>query len=300
MMYEETTRSHHPSSTTRRRFFIFDCLPYSNCSVDNILGASGHKSDPVAFLFGFYKREGIMKVLLLRHGESANNALFKHIERTRPDASREELFEQWSIKRSEDPPLTTHGVEQARRAGKFYSSLFAQANVRVFSSPTLRALQTSKEFIRNINVAAPVAVLDNLYERDGIYHTRRNVRSKTKKELKRIFPELDFSSLPDGPWYTLDHKETSLEAVQRSQDIVHNWLTSPSFIRQNDHNVIVLVVHRELINLLLVAFVGGSNAYFFHDNTATSLIDIGSKDEIQFRWINRMDHIHMSESRALL
>ena len=53
----------------------FDCLPYSNCSVDNILGASGHKSDPVAFLFGFYKREGIMKILLLRHGESANNAL---------------------------------------------------------------------------------------------------------------------------------------------------------------------------------------------------------------------------------
>ena len=278
----------------------FDCLPYSNCYVDIILGASEQKSALVALLFGTYKREGIMKILLLRHGESANNALFKHIERTRPDASREELFEQWSIKRSEDPPLTTHGVEQARRAGKFYSSLFAQANVRVFSSPTLRALQTSKEFIRNINVAAPVAVLDNLYERDGIYHTHRNVRSKTKKELKRIFPEFDFSSLPAGPWYTLDHKETSLEAVQRSQDIVHNWLTSPSFIRQNDHNVIVLVVHRELINLLLVAFVGGSNAYFFHDNTATSLIDIGSKDDIQFRWINRMDHIHMSESRALL
>ena len=78
------------------------------------------------------------------------------------------------------------GVEQARRAGKFYASLFAQANVRVFSSPTLRALQTSKEFIRNINVAAPVAVLDNLYERMD-YHTRRNVRSKTKKNLNESF-----------------------------------------------------------------------------------------------------------------
>ena len=159
----------------------FDCLPYSNCSVDNILGASGHKSDPVAFLFGFYKREGIMKVLLLRHGESANNALFKHIERTRPDASREELFEQWRIKRSEDPPLTTQGVEQARRAGKFYSSLFAEANVRIFSSPTLRALQTSKEFVRNFKVAAPVAVLGNLHERDRIYHTHRNVHKNQKR-----------------------------------------------------------------------------------------------------------------------
>ena len=106
--------------------------------------------------------------------------------------------------------------------------------------------------------------------------------------------------MPDGPWYTLDHKETSLEAVQRSQDIVQ-LVDSPSFIQEKmTHNIIVLVVHRELINLILDAFVGGSDASFFHDNTATTLIDIGSKDEIQFRWINRMDHIHMSESRALL
>ena len=123
----------------------------------------------------------------MRHGESANNALFKHIERTRPDASREELFEQWSIKRSEDPPLTTHGVEQARRAGKFYASLFAQANVRVFSSPTLRALQTSKEFVRNFKVAAPVAVLGNLYERDGIYQLIETSAAKPKKNLNESF-----------------------------------------------------------------------------------------------------------------
>ena len=241
-----------------------------------------------------------MKVLLLRHGESANNALFKHIEKTRTGATREELVQQWRIQRSEDPALTTQGVEQARRAGKFYSSLFAKAKIWVYSSPTLRALQTSKEFVRSINVAGPVAVLGNLYERDGIYHTHRKVRSRTKEELKSIFPEFDFSSLPAGPWYQLDHKETSVEAVERSQDIVRDWLTSPSFIQQNTHSVVVLVVHRELISLIIDAFIGGSDVSFFHDNTATTLIDIASKDEIQFRWINRMDHIHMSESRALL
>ena len=121
-----------------------------------------------------------MKVLLVRHGESANNAMFKHLEKTRPNDTREQLLEEWRKQRSEDPQLTIQGVEQGKQVSQFYSNILHGQNVFVYSSPTLRGLQTAEQFVKYIKIAEPVNVLDTLYERDGIYHTYRNVISNSK------------------------------------------------------------------------------------------------------------------------
>ncbi len=116
-----------------------------------------------------------------------------------------------------------------------------------------------------------------------------------------MFPSFNFSLLPPGPWYKLNHKETSEEAVERSTQIVNSWLLSEEFMEQHMQDVVVLVVHRDLMNLILESFVNGSNGVsFFHDNTATSLININSKDDVEIKWVNRFDHIDMSQSRAFL
>ena len=242
-----------------------------------------------------------MKVLLVRHGESANNAMFKHLEKTRPNDTREQLLEEWRKQRSEDPQLTIQGVEQGKQVSQFYSNILHGQNVFVYSSPTLRGLQTADQFVKYIKIAEPVNVLDTLYERDGIYHTYRNVISKSKTELETMFPQFNYSLLKQGSWYKLDHKETPEEAEERSRRIVNTWLLSDSFINQHMNDVVVLIVHRELMSLILEAFVNGkSNISFFHDNTATSLINIQSKDDIEIKWVNRFDHIDMSQSRAFL
>lgn len=242
-----------------------------------------------------------MKVLLVRHGESANNAMYKYLEKTRQTATREDLLEEWRKRRDEDPALTEQGIEQGKQVSKFYSKILNGKNIHVFSSPTLRGLQTAEQFVKYIQVATPVKVLDNLYERDGIYHTHKHVYSKSKEQLERKFPAFNFEGLKPGPWYKRGHKETPEEAVERCNEIVNDWLLDEDFIQRNCNNVVVLIVHRELMSLILEAFVNSSsNICFFHDNTATSLIEINSKNDIEIKWVNRFDHIDISQSRAML
>ena len=95
-----------------------------------------------------------MDVLLIRHAESANNALWARD----PDA--------FTSSRTHDPPLTDLGFEQADLLARHLAERGARID-RLVASPMLRAIQTARPLAAALGLELEVWV--EVHERGGIY-----------------------------------------------------------------------------------------------------------------------------------
>ena len=95
-----------------------------------------------------------MDVLLIRHAESANNALW---------ARDRDAF---TTGRTHDPPLTELGFEQADVLARHLAERGARID-RLVASPMLRAIQTARPVAAALGV--PLEVWVEVHERGGIY-----------------------------------------------------------------------------------------------------------------------------------
>ncbi len=244
-----------------------------------------------------------MKLLIIRHGQSANNALF--------------IQTGGYAGRSSDPVLTDLGKRQAQLLAD------AVADGRLPVKPTVI---TSSLFSRAIQTAAPLAdaldlpILGQLdtYEIGGPYHglssERRVFAGTPASELIKITARLQ---IPDGAddtgWYRLDHRESVAESYLRAQQVMSRVLTRWG---RSDETV-AIVCHQFFAQQLIRVSLGLGSVdtldarerprageegfapmpWFRLDNTATALIDYG--DEVaqvpptgtNVFWINRVDHL---------
>lgn len=165
-----------------------------------------------------------MKMYLIRHAESEENALDYDAKISRADFNA-------VLVRSFESPLTERGVEQARGV----IAQLAQANVeRLYSSPMLRALSTAT--ILGEALGHTPVILDDLRE---VMPGPRGEQGKPTT-LRRHF----INSYTKMLWPFAGEHETWANAYRRSRQVWQTLTTQPV-------EEVAAVAHRGTIGVIL-------------------------------------------------
>lgn len=218
-----------------------------------------------------------MRLVIVRHGQSANNANVGIAPRVA------------------DPYLTEIGERQAELVGKALRALDIDL---LYVSPMRRTLQT----------AAPIAaesglqprVFTGLHEWGGVYEERDGNQAHypglTRDEMLAIIPNLVLPEdvTPQG-WWTGDLDVTQMEAVvERSRTNAIRYLDYLAARYPSDVTVAV-ITHGGFGSHLLEAalHVEPHSQYlmrFQQANTGHALIELGDQER-RLHWHNRIDHL---------
>ncbi len=209
---------------------------------------------------------------LVRHGESANNALPDH-------------------QRVEDPDLTELGQKQARQLAKHYDG-FGQID-HVLASPFRRTLQTAQPLLQARQDRA--SIWTGIYEVGGCFSGFEAGKchgepGMTDTEIRREFPEFDCpDDIDDDGWYKCQPFEVWEVAVVRAR-------IQAKKLRDNfdgENNVVFCFIHADFKQLLLQQLVpdeeeyhggGISNSSVTHiqfNNGCGSVVDYCNTDHLQ-------------------
>lgn len=174
------------------------------------------------------------KVLLIRHAQSANNAL------------PEEL-------RVPDPGITELGWQQARRTAQ----TLADHTIRnLYCSPFLRSLETTQAIAETAQLT-PIIRAD-IFEQGGCYSGHLPGQKKGEpgmgaKELQRRFPGWSVDArIGDSGWWGQEY-ESEQQAKQRAGNVL-NWIESD--VVTSCDSLDVMVIHADFKYHLLEAILG--------------------------------------------
>ena len=240
-----------------------------------------------------------MKLYLIRHGESANNAL--------------ESSGGAATGRSPDPELTEAGHQQAALLGPHLAHPGMEPRqhptepmaahdfglTHLYCSLMTRSILTAN-YIADACGLQPVALPD-LFERGGIYEEDENGQKSGKPGPNRTyfserFPDLILpDSLGDAGWYSRPAESTE-DFLLRLKRVVADL--KERHLETNDH--VAMVVHGDFIDQFvneLMGVVRHSANYTspwianwaFH-NTSISRIDFRG-DAQTVLYLNRIDHL---------
>lgn len=179
------------------------------------------------------------RILLIRHGQSANNAL------------PEEL-------RVCDPGLTQNGQQQA----EYLAESLADAKIdSLLCSPFLRSLETVKPVAIKRNQT--VAIRADIFEKGGCYSGYNTIGKKGEagmgaSELATKYPgwSIDERIAESGWW---GHDFESDEAVLQRAQSVASW-TEDTFVPTGGTHA--LVIHADFKSILLKALMQKSDPKF--------------------------------------
>lgn len=168
------------------------------------------------------------KILLVRHGQSANNA-------------QEEQF------RIPDPGLTEIGQLQAVALAEWLQD---QPVSHLYCSPFLRSLETVRPLAAVTRL--PVKVRSDLFELGGCYSghlpgTECGEPGMGRSQLQAAYPEWDIDELiQESGWWGRDY-ETLEQGLLRAAQVCH-WLSHEIAPLPGLH---VLIIHADFKRLLL-------------------------------------------------
>ncbi|MDN6623976.1 MAG: phosphoglycerate mutase family protein [Acidipropionibacterium jensenii] len=229
-----------------------------------------------------------MHLMLIRHGQSANNALA---------AQGAEVF---GAGRVADPALTELGARQADALAGWIGGVDPRPT-RLYCSPMRRTLQTAAPVAEALDL--PLEVEDFLYERpgptEGFGETVRAAPGSPLAELSTITARAVFpGSVTERGWYT-GEVETPQQAAARAVRIAA-WVREA----HAEADCVAIVAHGAIGALILSAiicpgrqetlggFVAGTEPWWFDlANTSTSMVELMPGDKIEVHWINRVDHL---------
>lgn len=174
---------------------------------------------------------------LVRHGESANNAL--------PDAQR-----------VNDPALTKLGMAQAEKLGQRFHQHVASGNEidLILTSPFLRTMQTIRPTAKALNMHPEIR--SQIYEAGGCFDGYRpgeltGQPGMTDREISAQFPEMQIPpDINHEGWYKSQPFETWEQAAQRAE-LQANQLKQ-EFIGSGKK--VICTVHADLIGLMMGVF----------------------------------------------
>ncbi len=243
-----------------------------------------------------------MQLVLVRHGQSANNLSYaleqaRKRERAAEDPGAEIVEEtlKWPD-RVPDPTLTERGLRQARALGAALSSDRPPfVPTHLYASPTLRAVATARPLAEATGL--PLTLQPEGYEVGGIQRfdeltgVREGVPGATLAELQKhggvlqappgLFPA-------EGEPWSGGYEEDYQPAFARGQRVVSSLLLAHRL-----EDVVVLVSHQFFAQFVIAAAFGWDflpGRGFRVDNTGhLSLRMVEGKTEAE--WINRVDHL---------
>ena len=180
----------------------------------------------------------MFQLYLVRHGESANNAL--------PEAQR-----------VSDPSLTPLGKQQADLLGERFARMAADNEKMdvLLTSAFLRAIQTVRPIAGNLQMRPEIRT--DLYEVGGCYSghlpgEKVGDTGLTRAQLHADFPEYDVpDDIDEHGWYKRKPVETHAQAVQRAAEQAQRLRSE-----FEGRSVRVLcLIHADFKRLLLQEFV---------------------------------------------
>ncbi len=243
-----------------------------------------------------------MELFIIRHGQSANNAL--------EDPS----------KREQDPPLTSLGEKQADHLAAFIAkgrhlSLAERSTDRpyfdrLYCSAMRRAMQTVRPVGEILGIVPEVWI--DIHETGGIFLDHGKDKGTvgyggmTDVQVQQDFPGYIIpSGLGEGGWWNPARgKEEPHEGYGRAigvAKVLQEWAS----VEQR----IGIVVHGDFMSILIKVLgqqIPGYNIDYVHDNTSITRIDFQSKrsemsqdsmtspqggGRMRIRYINRVHHL---------
>ncbi len=232
-----------------------------------------------------------MKLLLIRHGQSANNALAgNHL----PVDSQ-----------FPDPELTELGQRQAGLLAKaFHDELLPHPSV-LLCSPMTRAVQTCAPLADELDL--PIQLETQAHEVGGIFQgvqrTPGAYLGASRGELAGISDRLVFNDdIRDEGWYRMGSQvETPSEGQGRGKRLYRSILERYG----NTDGIVALVCHEWISNYLIRASLGLTDPegepdpWFSIANTGTTFIQTGlplpgpyeGGGTAMIWWIGRFDHL---------
>ena len=228
------------------------------------------------------------QLYLIRHGQSANNALADQRPRTA------------------DPGLTDIGHAQARHVARHLETQPDKTDVRdrrsgvgghgigrLYCSPMLRALQTAEPIAAALGLAPEVRL--DVFESGGIWLDGGDGQGPVgylglrRSELAAKFPgfALPAEATEEGWWNRpFETPEQMAERAARVAAGIRRRL-APTQER------VAVVSHGTFMNTLVAQLTFGSalpNVFFSNHNTAISRVDFDG-DHAMVRYMNRIDHL---------
>lgn len=168
------------------------------------------------------------RILLIRHGQSANNAL--------PEEQR-----------VCDPDLTDLGRQQASRLAEYMAK--EGRITHLYCSAFRRALETTRPIATRLEV--PVRIRADIFEKGGCYsgydENKRGESGLGARELKAEFPDWEVDHrINDQGWWGKNY-ETLESAAERAR-VVHDWFSQDISPQGGVH---AMVIHADFKALLL-------------------------------------------------
>jgi len=170
-----------------------------------------------------------MRLFLIRHAQSANNAL--------PESQR-----------VEDPPLTEIGQQQAVALAE---SLVSAKLDRIITSPFRRSLQTTSYIARRLQLVPEVWI--DLHEQGGCYsgyepECYQGRPGMSQSEIAAEFPEYVVeTAIGHEGWWRCQPYENDEQAKQRARRLLERTLHTFAGSEQ----VIAYVMHADFKRMLL-------------------------------------------------
>lgn len=237
-----------------------------------------------------------MRLVLVRHGQSVNNAAWAAAASVTPvegDPVTEETHAY--PHRVPDPGLTDLGTRQAQLLGKFLAEgRFPVRPTHLYASPTMRAVATARPLAEVTGLT--ITLHPEAYEVGGCQDidVRTGVRTAlpgaTFGELRQLGGDL---VAPPGlfpgeglPWSGGFEPELE-QALSRARRVVSGLVDA-----HDRDDVVVVVSHAYFAQFVLAAALGWSEPQgrFRVNNTSHLALRI-EDEEVEVEWVNRTDHL---------
>ncbi len=235
-----------------------------------------------------------MELFIIRHGQSANNAL--------PNIRDREV----------DPPLTELGEQQAEIVAGYLVSgethdIVASLTTNnskfqlrqgfgitaLFSSAMYRSLQTVQPIAKSLGLAPQIWV--DLHEEGGMYRDHGGAEGlvgypgRTRSEILAEFPAYQLpSGVTETGWWNQGREDLPSLLARAGRVSKQLWQMA-----EVDERV-AMVSHGFFIDVLLKSLLGqdsGQDIYYRHHNTAISRLSINPGQRIEVLNLNRVDHL---------
>ena len=233
-----------------------------------------------------------MRLYLIRHGQSANNALY---------LKSPEEFENL---RSHDPQLTETGQQQAAAIAQFLSKEQpddAFEFTHLYVSPMIRAMDTAKPIAETLGLAPEIWV--DIHEVGGLFladgNGNKGFPGMNRKYIQDCYPNYKIAEeIQENGWWNPAHgKESPGQFLARAVRVA---LAMKEHASAKDR--IILVSHAAFLDHVVKALLNqiplhSDTMFYNHYNTGVTRFDIGvdsyfgDVNGMRMHYLNRVDHL---------
>lgn len=240
-----------------------------------------------------------MKLYIIRHGQSTNNALMDDQslrvddpELTQVGHKQAEITADYLANGSNIEELVRRPVDSPQRNGPQPHKI-----THLYCSAMHRSLQTARPIGAALNIAPEIWL--EIHEHGGIWLEKDGVIAgyggKTRAEIMAEFPDF---TLPDaitdqGWWNTEAGKEDAAGSRARAMRVA-KALHERAAHEETQDDTVAIVSHGGFIDSLLKALLNmlpGNRYFYAHYNTGITKVDISPDGRVMLRYMNHVSHL---------